>query len=506
VVASGSQASASDLDDASIPLLTPTDDVADEGEGLPIVLDLGPEPPLRSPTARPARSWRAAAPSQTDSTAPAKASPNFGDPDLAPSRPVRRAPPAWVWWSIAAVILAGAGLGLLASTGKLGRHGEGRSGPTDLPRAKDQSGQSRTVAKKEPVIFICSHSQEADEEKETPAWSLKEAVKAAMGRGRDVYIELRNREPLVLEAGESFDMVSVPGTLEIRAGPGIQPVIEVPMGTTKPFLAIGSAGTLKLSGLTIHVRYPTPPESALPPPPPALIQAAGTLDIKACAFEVVGRLRPIEARALLMEGANLTLDRCWFLGFDAAIKVRTYAPPPGATPELRGWPLTVELVPGGAKSGTAERKLMLDYCTFEGAGFLNLIGGTSQYPLFAEIKHCAVRADALLAWMPPKPGDRLDVELKWHGLGNQLHLLGRDWIVQSAATMTPAFGLDVTDLPTWSKLVGHEDDPGPGRILYHTLPDVRPNPPSPQHFAIDPSGPHASPAGADPNKVGPWRK
>ena len=94
-----------------------------------------------------------------------------------------------------------------------------------------------------------------------------------------------------------------------------------------------------------------------------------------------------------MDGGSLKLDRCWFQGFDAAIGIQAFGttvtqisqtmivpgpgPGPGTTsaPELRGWALSIELQPGGAK-----RKLTLDHCTIEGAGFLSVTGGAGRVP------------------------------------------------------------------------------------------------------------------------------
>ena len=77
------------------------------------------------------------------------------------------------------------------------------------------------------------------------------------------------------------------------------------------------------------------------------------------------------------------------------------------------------------------------------------------------------------------------------------------WIVVSPATMTPAIALGVTDLASWTKFVASEDHPTETRILYHTLPDDRPDPPRPKDLAIESAEPPAVTAGADPAQVGP---
>ena len=45
------------------------------------------------------------------------------------------------------------------------------------------------------------------------------------------------------------------GGCDVRAAPGVIPVLEIEMAGTKPFLATGSSVPLSLTGLDLRVRY-----------------------------------------------------------------------------------------------------------------------------------------------------------------------------------------------------------------------------------------------------------
>jgi hypothetical protein len=340
-----------------------------------------------------------------------------------------------------------------------------------------------------------------------------------MGRGKAGYVELRNREPLRLGPGDLMELTSARGTLDLRAATGVQPVIEIQMDPGRPFLASGSAVTLSLSGLTIRVRHTTTAgaKSILPP----VIQAAGPVRIDRCAFEVIGP-RPDGCRALVNDGNDLSVERCWFLGFDEAIRITAYnntiaeirqtmivpesgaGPAAGPWPELRGWPLGIELCRGQDAGAAPKRRLILDHCTIEGAGLLMITGDAGPSPLPAEISHCVVKAKALLAWKRRKPGDRLDVDVRWQGVGNQFQVLEPSWVMTLDAATNPAPLPGVTDLPSWSRFVTREVEPIPTPILYAKEPHQRSDSLRPQDLAIDSPEPTAGRAGADPDHVGPW--
>ncbi|MHB1559296.1 MAG: serine/threonine-protein kinase [Isosphaeraceae bacterium] len=505
-------------DEANLPLLTPSDDVDRERSGLPIVLDLGNEPLLRPPS----RLRRSSESRDTRAAGPDVATTEVADrKETLGGRLALSA-----WWArgpmiAAAAVAAVAILVLLAGRFAMGpkpppHPGDTRKGSEEKNPALPTRSKDALVSK----LMVGSHRRDFDDEGDVPARTLIEAVRLAMGRGggKEGYVELYNREPLRLEPGDFLDVRTASGTLEIRAAAGIQPVIEVPMDAGRPFLATGSNVSLRLSGLTLRARYSSSKPAAARRP---LIEAAGRARIERCAFEVVGHQRPGGCRALFMDGGSLVLDRCWFEGFDEAIQVRVFgttttrisrtmvvpgvgtAAMSGTTPELRGWPIGLELLPGSNPS----RRLTLDHCTFEGARLLAVTGQAGAGPLPVEIKQCAVRADSLLAWSPHNASDPLKVDLLWQGLGNHYQILGRTWLVPSpsAPTAAPA-PPEIPNPAAWGKFVVKESGPIETRILFHTLPDARPNPPRPEDFAIESNEPPAARAGADPSLVGPGGK
>lgn len=527
----GSAAGGSGSDDAALPLLTPMDEPDSggwTGTGLPIRLDLEPEAPLWSSAAR---SSRARAPIDVRAASTAEPAERTIGAALVPGFGLRLSSP-WVRGSITAIAVLVTTAAVLVAASRLGRLGSrpATTSATQTPSAGQGGGAAagsraadhRPDIKEEPEILVRSSQKESPDDDDVPAPTLIDAVKAAMGRqrGKEGYVELRNREPMTLDVGDLIDVASARGTLDLRARPGTQPVLEVQIGSSRPFLKSGSAVRLSLTGLTIRVHYP-PGQDGTSPVRAPVIHAAGAVKIERCSFEVAGSVRPDGCRAILMEGGNLTVDRCWFQGFDRAIRVQSYSttvtrigqtmivPGPGAsasadagsTPELRGWAIGVDLAPTPAP-GPRNRRLVLDHCTIEGAGLLEITGRPGQIPLTAEVGHCAVRVESLLAWKPAQPADPLAADLTWRGVGNQLHVLGRTWVVQSAATMSPALTHAVTDLASWSKFVAGETEAIPTPILYITPARERPDPPRPRDLASDPPPPPARPAGADPALVG----
>lgn len=421
---------------------------------------------------------------------------------------------------VAAAAAATGAILLLLFTGRLttGRKPTTPAHPGETRKDSNQKKPSHATRPEDdlaPNLVVGSHRRDFDDQGDIPARNLVEAVKFAMGRGggKNGYVELYNREPLRLEPDDLVDVRTASGTLEIRAAPGRQPVIEVPMDSGRPFLATGSNVVLQLSGLTIRARYSSSKPGADRPP---LIEAAGRVRIERCAFEVVGHQRPDGCRAVFMDGGSLIVDRCWIEGFDEAIGVRVYdktatqisqtmivpglgtSTVTGPTRELRGWPIGLELLPGAKRA----RRLKLDHCTFEGTGLLSVTGNAGATPLLVEVKQCAVRADSLLAWSPHTVGGPLRLDLLWQGLGNQYQILGSNWLLPSRGPATSA-PPKVPDAAAWGHFVDKEVGPIDTRILFRTLPHARPNPPRPEDFAIESNVAHT---GADPALVGPWAK
>ncbi len=315
--------------------------------------------------------------------------------------------------------------------------------------------------------------------------------------GRPYYVELRNRTPLRI-AAEQINALNAcgfsGGSLDVRGAPGVAPVIEIQMIAGKPFLATGSS-TLALSGLDIQVSYPpTPAGTAVAPPP--VISVAGSLTIDRCAFSVKEGPKPAGCHALEFKGKSLSISGCWFQGFGRAIQFQAFPgaqakidqtmivpdSAPSSETEWRAWGVEVELGGGG---GARKPHLILTNCTFEGRGLLDFVPGTVQSGLQVELKRCAVRADALLAWKPKKPGDRPAVQLQWSGEGNLFDIREKSWIVLSSKEGTPALSLEVTDLDSWSKIVGPETKPIRSKLTYRTVPARRLDVLRPSDFAVN---------------------
>ena len=221
--------------------------------------------------------------------------------------------------------------------------------------------------------------------------------------------------------------------------------------------------------------------------------------------------------ALAVNGFTLKVDRCWFEGFDTAINILSFegtvarirqtmivprvmaAGPAAPVADRRGWGVGLHLAAGGGVPRVS-RRLVLDHCTFEGAGFLELVPEGLHSSLEVEVKQCAVQAEELLAWNPSKPDDRFPNQFHWQGEGNRFEILGRFWIVHSSRVPTPVTSADVTDLESWSKFAVREREPIRSVLRYRTDQAARADPLKPQDFALD----SPNPPGADPEQVGPW--
>jgi hypothetical protein len=384
--------------------------------------------------------------------------------------------------------------------------------PNSSRNAQSTTDQPGPILKAETAIVVRFEDGEV-----FPAKSLLEAVNRAMGTSG--WVELRTNGPLHLAKDQILPFGSGRGRLNIRAATGVAPVIEVTLGGPEPFLNTGSAVVLELSGLTFEVRYPKPEGSSPAPATPPLITAAGkTTQIDHCAFRVVGNPRLGNARAIYFNGGSLEVDRCWFQGFDQAIEINAVnripahiqqtmivsAPEPvpirSQSPELHGWGVKLST---GSSTESPQSRLILDHCTFEGAGLLDLTGSPPLAPLQIDVKHCAVRADALLAWKPNQPGDPLANQLHWQGAGNQYDILGRSWIVLSASQGTPALSINITDLESWLRVATTDKDAIPTKLEFLTEPSARSDSFQPRDFAIKTSGTPANKPGADPELVGP---
>ena len=104
-------------------------------------------------------------------------------------------------------------------------------------------------------------------------------------------------------------------------------------------------------------------------------------------------------------------------------------------PDWYGWAVKLKL-DGGGRAGIKNPPphLILEHCTVEDAGLIDLTNNSAPSPVGVEVNHCAVKAKALLAC---RPGTLLS-QVRWRGMGNQYDISGRVWIVLSASEGTPA--------------------------------------------------------------------
>jgi eukaryotic-like serine/threonine-protein kinase len=388
-----------------------------------------------------------------------------------------------------------------------------RSASPHVAPKLEPSPSAPRVKPKLPIV-VCTGD---DNEQEFPAEKILEAMQTAIGRG---WIELRNQEPLQLTDDQIFDFSSGRGGLRIRAAPGIQPVISIELRGSKPLLTTGSGVMLELSGLTIVVRYREPPKAPASLPAP-IVTAAGNAKIDRCAFIVSGVARPKGSCALTSNGGKLDVDRCWFQGFDYALEVAAMngAPAriqqtiivsvPGTIParaplaDWHGWGVKLELGAGsGAVLKNPQPHLILDHCTIEGAGLIDLTSSPAHSPLQVEVMHCAIRTESLLACKHDTPPS---TQVQWRGEGNIYDIRGHSWIVHSATEEAPALATgSVTDLETWLSFAPNEHEPIGAKLKFRTDPATRSEPLQPRDFTIEASASSQAKPGADPNQVGPW--
>ncbi len=331
---------------------------------------------------------------------------------------------------------------------------------------------------------------------------LKSALRRAIGSKGQVL--LNNATPLKLAGDEAAISISGGRRLLIRAAEGARPVVEVEIGGASPFLSTRTDTPLTLVGLTVVARYVGPARGKEPPP---LIEAGASVELDHCAFIATGAVKG--SRVVAVEGGSLAATGCWFEGFDKALDIAYF---PGSVATLRqcmivrtdiderpiGWGVRARNMPGGAvQSG---RRLVLDRCTMQGEGLLELVDFSSEDPLKVDVTGCAVLAEVLLAWETPKPGTPLTPEaLAWMGAGNQFDLRGKSWVAL-APEGTPELPDGPTDLAAWAKRFKESDTLAPP-VKFLTDPAALPELPGPRDFAVLDAGPRA--VGADPEQVGP---
>ncbi len=509
-----------DLDDPSIPMLTPVDELAEEDGHEALLVDLGPEPPLSDRLARSKPRPPVAIPPSPPVPAPIPAEVESNSWSSTADGSVWWPSVGLLWGMVAVALVATGLLVLVGLTGRLPAFLGLSREPAHSFKPRSSQGVEVKAEPQQPEegIFLRPINPDGKgDEKRGPEADLFEAIKAAIGSPN--FVELRNRTPLRITAEQinKLDWLGFArGSLDLRGAPGVAPVIQIELTAAKPFLATGSAVKLALTGLDIQVRYPATQSAAAGPAPP-VISAAGSLTIERCAFSVKDGPKPVGCRALEIKGNPLNVSGCWFQGFDRAIQFQAY---PGAQAKIeqtmivygsaplwgtdwRAWGVEVRLEAGSGDPRTP-RRLILKNCTFDGSGLLDFVPGSVQTGLHVELKHCAVRAEAMLAWKPEKSEDRPASHLHWQGEGNLFDIPGNSWIVLSSSMGTPALSLGATDLESWSKVVGPESHPIEGKVTYRTDPARRTDVLRPLDFAINQTGLLGTSVGADPKQVGPW--
>ena len=426
-------------------ILTPvSDNETNSPESIPLILDLGPDSAIADSPAQP-RAWlgmenpiKMSAASNLAPWAAKRLSAVFQGTGPSQHR-------SWLWVLATIVIV----LALLVVGYELVHWlGKGQ-GAIHRPRAALPKAASQKSGPPPPIAVLTSDGQE------TPVQDFYQAMETAVGAQGSVV--LRNQEPLRISTGDRAFSFLASGWLKITAGKGASPVLLVELKGQQPFLTTGSGMNLILDGLTIRVRYKDQAPGAGSNPAP-IIQAAGPVQLKYCAFEVEHGADQHGSRALVSDGGTLTVENCWFNGFETALDVHsigdstttvrqtmliaprkeTAGSSPPAASEDTGWGLRMENLAGG-RAG-APRRLTLDHCTVTGAGFLRLVGFSQGSPVQIKARNCAARIESLLAWEPAAPDQPLNPQaLRWSGDGNHLDVVGRSWIVipVQAASGTP---------------------------------------------------------------------
>jgi serine/threonine-protein kinase len=508
------------------PSPAPAHELEPAGPEFPLVLNLGPEPPLSQGLSRPKGRFGSFFGSGADAAVPNAGAEHPAVSTKAKAAPVSQRRGLWLW-ELAALTVILTGSVLVLTLGHFLNRTAGRTtnrlrpAPDAAPQTNGPLAERSLNAQRElipvaaPTIAVRTEGEDIREFR-----NLLDAMNTALGNP-GAWVELRNQEPLRLPADQTLDFLSGRGNLRMRAAAGFTPVIALELTGSKPFLRTGSAISVELDGLTFIAQAPQQAASATFTAP-ALVATAGKLTVKRCAFRLVGSPPLKGSRAIYCDGGVLSVDRSWFEGFDEAVDLAAYpgtaarvsqtmivpasgrAPKEPQGPEFYGW--GVKLEPISQASSRARSQLSLEHCTLEGAGLLELVEGPAAASFFVEVRHCAVRGNALLAWKPRTPGSSLAKKLRWAGLGNQFEILGRSWVVLSASQGTPALSSEVTDLESWARMVGQEIDPFRAKLTYHTDPATRSSSLQPKVFAVEGASHPGAKPGADPELVGPWSK
>jgi len=417
-----------------------------------------------------------------------------------------------------AVAVAVAAGGVMAYRSYVRAHPAGDGGrPAASGRQPAGAGGSRPVPPRDPAVpeSPMPHGQQvvvvAADGTRSVEPNLRSAMRAAVGARGTVL--LLNTEPLNLSAADAAQISG--GTLTIRAGEGVSPVLRVEVKGDRPFLSTRTDTPLRMEGVTVVARYTEPGKAPAP-----VIEAGGKVTLDRCAFRL--EVATPGSRAVAVEGGDLTATGCWFEDFDRPLDVSSYggsvaslrhcmmvqsgpddpAARPAGSPAPAVWAVRLRSMPG--EFAETIRRLKMDRCTVKGQGLLELDGFTSRGPLSAGVTGCVVSTDALLAWTPgggaAGPGREA---LAWSGADNQYDVRGQSWVRLAPGSGAPAAPMPdgPHDLETWTRLLGAERDPVPPPVRFATEPSAVFERPEPRDFAVKGQGDRS--VGADPAHVGP---
>ncbi len=489
-------------------------------EDIPLSVDLGPEPSLTNSLSRP-KPWFG-----PDKPVLPSASAHLASPEYIPLSErlhvfLMRQNQNWHLWLGAAVlvlILVAVGFVVAHWLGKDLKTGQGRDQVTRPPATSRANQPRRAMASQSGDGTKAVHLEGNNEVEitvlgsdgeEKPVANLLHAMEAAIGANG--WVVLHNRKPMVLPARDQPYPFSGKGWLKLRAARGVKPKLIVQLKGRKPFFVIGPGTDLTIEGITIEAKYvdPSPGKSNADSAP--IILTGSTTLIRHCAFMATPGIKAGTSLAVAAAGGSLTIENCWFQGFQTALEVQAVGgsitrvkqtiivPATRHTPDSSaGWGLRMQFM-GGDRNGS-ERRLVLDHCTITGCGVLHLAGFSPQNPLQVEAIGCAIQTDVLCGLETNGTGfPNSLLPLQWKGKGNQLDIHGTAWIVPTVkGELEPT--AQAIDRNSWLR-VSREDEPISGQIHFSGNPETSPNSTVPGDYLIEESEPGK--VGARPEQVGP---
>ena len=374
-----------------------------------------------------------------------------------------------------AAVIAIAGIALLAIMAL--------SGPGFVPtvtddgpsKAKSRLKSSKPLARGDIVVRYRDGDSEAVK-------TLAEALGMASSRSGAEVILAGGTTSRV----ENTRPIRVPdGGVILRAAEGIRPVLEVTLKGPQPMFLVNAS--LRLTGLSVVVRYETPSEAPV-------FQAERELTMERCTARAIG---PAEgSRFVVAEGPKAIVDGCLFEGFDTALGVEARS---GMVVTLKQ-SIILAARPGDEAIGRAIRvhslfgqgaacRLSVENCSVRSGVFLEVSNFTETTPLEVDVDGSAFLVKTLLGFDGDlkSPLGKESV-VRWKGHDNRYHVTGPAW---------GAFAEAPTGLDAWSKLAQESES----KVQPLKLAKEPPDPTSPKDCAL--LGEDGQPVGADPSKVGP---